>query len=173
MRANFDYEPEEDPYLPCQQMGIKFARGDVLRVVSDEDANWWQAYREGDDEQQLPGLIPSPEFHQRKTILLRKYAFDQANELTKRSKSRTLPLLCFKKCLARRHSITFNDPACMLALLPWWPFFFRAHPLRPYYTHTHTRLYIQTHMLEYLQRVCLFACCSPKELPPSSIYLPV
>lgn len=65
MRALFDYDPEDDIYVPCKELALKFQRGDILHVLSTEDENWWQAYREGDDiAQSLAGLIPSSSFHQ-------------------------------------------------------------------------------------------------------------
>ncbi|KHJ99022.1 PDZ/DHR/GLGF domain protein [Oesophagostomum dentatum] len=65
MRALFDYDPEDDIYVPCKELALKFQRGDILHVMSTEDENWWQAYREGDDtSQSLAGLIPSSSFHQ-------------------------------------------------------------------------------------------------------------
>lgn len=40
-------------------------------MISREDPNWWQAYREGEEDQTLAGLIPSQSFqHQRETMKL-------------------------------------------------------------------------------------------------------
>lgn len=47
VRAHFDYDPEEDMYIPCRELGMSFQKGDVLHIISQEDPNWWQAYREG------------------------------------------------------------------------------------------------------------------------------
>lgn len=47
VRAHFDYDPEEDLYIPCRELGIGFRKGDVLHVIGREDPNWWQAFREG------------------------------------------------------------------------------------------------------------------------------
>lgn len=47
VRAHFDYDPEDDMYIPCRELGISFQKGDVLHIISQEDPNWWQAYREG------------------------------------------------------------------------------------------------------------------------------
>lgn len=69
IRANFDYNPEDDLYIPCRELGISFRRGDILHVISRDDANWWQAYKDGNDNQSLAGLIPSQSFqHQREAI---------------------------------------------------------------------------------------------------------
>lgn len=63
LRALFDYDPEEDLYIPCRELGICFNKGDILHVIDQTDINWWQAYREGDDhDQSLAGLIPSIQF---------------------------------------------------------------------------------------------------------------
>lgn len=62
MRALFDYFPEEDDeYLPCKELGMSFNKGDILHVISQQDDRWWQAYRDGEDNQ-LAGLIPSAQF---------------------------------------------------------------------------------------------------------------
>uniref|UniRef100_A0A8C8JN03 Membrane protein, palmitoylated 3b (MAGUK p55 subfamily member 3) n=1 Tax=Oncorhynchus tshawytscha TaxID=74940 RepID=A0A8C8JN03_ONCTS len=48
LRALFDYTPFEDKATPCQEAGLPFKRGDILQVVSQDDATWWQAKRVGD-----------------------------------------------------------------------------------------------------------------------------
>ncbi|XP_062434092.1 protein PALS1 isoform X3 [Rhea pennata] len=59
VKAHFDYDPSDDPYVPCRELGLSFQKGDILHVISQEDPNWWQAYRDGDeDNQPLAGLIP-------------------------------------------------------------------------------------------------------------------
>ncbi|XP_026479754.1 MAGUK p55 subfamily member 5-like [Ctenocephalides felis] len=69
VRAHFDYDPEEDLYIPCRELGIGFRKGDVLHVIGREDPNWWQAFREGEEDQTLAGLIPSQAFqHQRESM---------------------------------------------------------------------------------------------------------
>ena len=39
-------------------------KGDILHVISQDDPNWWQAFREGEEDQTLAGLIPSRSFQQ-------------------------------------------------------------------------------------------------------------
>uniref|UniRef100_A0A3B3DZZ5 Protein PALS1 n=1 Tax=Oryzias melastigma TaxID=30732 RepID=A0A3B3DZZ5_ORYME len=59
IRAYFDYDPSDDPFVPCRELGLSFQKGDILHVISQDDPNWWQAYRDGDeDNQPLAGLIP-------------------------------------------------------------------------------------------------------------------
>uniref|UniRef100_A0A3B3T821 MAGUK p55 scaffold protein 3 n=1 Tax=Paramormyrops kingsleyae TaxID=1676925 RepID=A0A3B3T821_9TELE len=64
MRALFDYVPSEDKATPCQEAGLPFQRGDILHVVSQDDATWWQAKRVGDSNLRA-GLIPSRQFQER------------------------------------------------------------------------------------------------------------
>uniref|UniRef100_A0A674P9A1 Protein PALS1 n=1 Tax=Takifugu rubripes TaxID=31033 RepID=A0A674P9A1_TAKRU len=70
VRAYFDYDPSDDPFLPCRELGLSFQKGDILHVISQDDPNWWQAYRDGDEENQpLAGLIPGKSFHQQRETL--------------------------------------------------------------------------------------------------------
>ncbi|XP_073953248.1 membrane palmitoylated protein 7-like protein metro isoform X3 [Choristoneura fumiferana] len=58
VRALFNYSSAEDPYIPCKEAGLNFKKGDVLHIVSQDDAYWWQARREGERIMRA-GLIPS------------------------------------------------------------------------------------------------------------------
>nr|ADD25764.1 photoreceptor-layer-nok-like protein [Danio rerio] len=70
VKANFSYDPSEDPYVPCKELGLSFQRGDILHVTSQDDPNWWQAYREGhDDQKPLAGLIPGKNFQQHREAM--------------------------------------------------------------------------------------------------------
>ena len=40
VRAHFDYEASVDPYIPCKEAGLDFFKGDVLHIVSQDDAYW-------------------------------------------------------------------------------------------------------------------------------------
>lgn len=42
MRALFSYDPEEDQFIPCEELGVSFATGDVLHIINQDDPNWWQ-----------------------------------------------------------------------------------------------------------------------------------
>jgi len=64
VRTLFDYDPRADDFIPCQQAGIAFKRGEILQIVSQNDSHWWQAIRAGDS--QKAGLIPSPELQELK-----------------------------------------------------------------------------------------------------------
>uniref|UniRef100_W5KK05 MAGUK p55 scaffold protein 3 n=1 Tax=Astyanax mexicanus TaxID=7994 RepID=W5KK05_ASTMX len=65
LRALFDYTPFEDKATPCQEAGLPFQKGDILQVVSQDDATWWQAKRVGDSNLRA-GLIPSRHFQERR-----------------------------------------------------------------------------------------------------------
>ncbi len=41
LRALFDYEPKQDPNIPCQDAGLGFQKGDILHIVSQEDPFWY------------------------------------------------------------------------------------------------------------------------------------
>ncbi|TRY61093.1 hypothetical protein TCAL_07862 [Tigriopus californicus] len=80
VKAHFDYDPEDDPYVPCRELGISFVKGDILHVINQKDPNWWQARREGDDDIQLPGLIPSAAFQQQREAVKHTIMQDSKSE---------------------------------------------------------------------------------------------
>ncbi|XP_075994704.1 MAGUK p55 subfamily member 4-like [Genypterus blacodes] len=65
VRAMADYSPQHDTAIPCADAGMAFRKGDVLEIVDQTDALWWQANK-------LPstaacaGLIPSTNLLKRK-----------------------------------------------------------------------------------------------------------
>lgn len=67
VRAHFDYNPENDPYIPCKEAGLGFQRGDILHIVSQDDAYWWQARKESERTARA-GLIPSRALQERRVI---------------------------------------------------------------------------------------------------------
>lgn len=40
VRAHFNYDSSSDPYIPCKEAGLDFKKGDVLHIVSQDDAYW-------------------------------------------------------------------------------------------------------------------------------------
>uniref|UniRef100_M4A5T4 MAGUK p55 scaffold protein 4 n=1 Tax=Xiphophorus maculatus TaxID=8083 RepID=M4A5T4_XIPMA len=58
MRAMVDYCPLQDSSIPCPDAGMAFSRGDLLEVVDQSDALWWQA-RKLPCGASFAGLIPS------------------------------------------------------------------------------------------------------------------
>ncbi|XP_072394062.1 MAGUK p55 subfamily member 7 isoform X3 [Diabrotica undecimpunctata] len=67
VRAHFNYDSSVDPYIPCKEAGLDFVKGDVLHIVSQDDAYWWQARKEGDRNMRA-GLIPSRALQERRII---------------------------------------------------------------------------------------------------------
>ncbi|XP_044737039.1 protein PALS1 isoform X2 [Chrysoperla carnea] len=95
VRAHFDYDPEDDLYIPCRELGISFQKGEVLHVISQEDPNWWQAYREGEEDQTLAGLIPSMAFQHQRESVKQTIGADTDKRADKPHKASTL--LCARK----------------------------------------------------------------------------
>ncbi|XP_061664032.1 MAGUK p55 subfamily member 4 isoform X2 [Syngnathoides biaculeatus] len=65
VRAMVDYSPQQDPTIPCTDAGVSFQKGDVLEIVDQTDALWWQAKKLGSD-MACAGLIPSSKLFQRR-----------------------------------------------------------------------------------------------------------
>ena len=42
LRTHFNYDPKKDNLIPCRDAGLGFSEGEILQVVSMDDANWWQ-----------------------------------------------------------------------------------------------------------------------------------
>ncbi|KAK9700542.1 L27 domain [Popillia japonica] len=80
VRAHFDYAAISDPYIPCKEAGLDFCKGEVLHIVSQDDAYWWQARKEGDRNMRA-GLIPSRALQERRIILERTFDKDKENGL--------------------------------------------------------------------------------------------
>ncbi|XP_007886276.1 protein PALS1 [Callorhinchus milii] len=102
VKAHFDYDPSDDPYIPCRELGLSFQKGDILHVISQEDPNWWQAYRDGDeDNQPLAGLIPGKSFQQQREAM--KQTIEEDKEPEKSGK-----LWCAKKNKKKRKKVLYN-----------------------------------------------------------------
>lgn len=83
VKAFFEYVPENDPYIPCKEAGLSFGKGDVLHIVSQDDAYWWQARKETDKTTRA-GLIPSRALQERRIIHERtQMAKENSSETTK------------------------------------------------------------------------------------------
>ncbi|XP_069082160.1 MAGUK p55 subfamily member 4 isoform X2 [Pleurodeles waltl] len=65
VRAMADYCPQQDPSIPCADAGLPFKKGDILQIVDQNDALWWQA-RKVSDFSVCAGLIPSNHLLKRK-----------------------------------------------------------------------------------------------------------
>ncbi|XP_033471645.2 MAGUK p55 subfamily member 4 isoform X1 [Epinephelus lanceolatus] len=65
VRAMADYSPQQDPTIPCADAGMSFRKGDVLEIVDQTDALWWQA-KKLPSNMACAGLIPSTNLLKRK-----------------------------------------------------------------------------------------------------------
>ncbi|XP_072235615.1 MAGUK p55 subfamily member 4 [Leuresthes tenuis] len=65
VRAMTDYSPQQDPTIPCADAGMGFRKGDVLEIVDQTDALWWQA-KKLPSSTACAGLIPSTNLLKRK-----------------------------------------------------------------------------------------------------------
>ncbi|GAA6224208.1 MAGUK p55 subfamily member 4 isoform X1 [Lates japonicus] len=65
VRAMADYSPQQDPTIPCADAGMSFRKGDVLEIVDQTDALWWQA-KKLPSNTSCAGLIPSTNLLKRK-----------------------------------------------------------------------------------------------------------
>uniref|UniRef100_A0A674AHQ4 MAGUK p55 scaffold protein 7a n=1 Tax=Salmo trutta TaxID=8032 RepID=A0A674AHQ4_SALTR len=68
VKTLFDYEPAEDKAIPCKEAGLTFKRGDILQIMSQDDATWWQAKHDSHANPRA-GLIPSKQFQERRFAL--------------------------------------------------------------------------------------------------------
>ncbi|KAJ8410151.1 hypothetical protein AAFF_G00201320 [Aldrovandia affinis] len=85
VRAHYDYNPLDDPYVPCRDLGLCFQKGDILHIISQDDPSWWQAYRDGDeDNQPLAGLIPGKSFLQQRDAIQQSLRQDKEPEKSRK-----------------------------------------------------------------------------------------
>uniref|UniRef100_A0A7N4PEC4 MAGUK p55 subfamily member 7 n=1 Tax=Sarcophilus harrisii TaxID=9305 RepID=A0A7N4PEC4_SARHA len=86
IKALFDYDPFEDKAIPCKEAGLSFKKGDILQIMSQDDATWWQAKHEGDANPRA-GLIPSKHFQERRFALRRPEVLVQPLKVSNRKSS--------------------------------------------------------------------------------------
>ncbi|XP_045389111.1 MAGUK p55 subfamily member 7 isoform X2 [Lemur catta] len=86
IKALFDYDPNEDKAIPCKEAGLSFRKGDILQIMSQDDATWWQAKPEGDASPRA-GLIPSKHFQERRLALRRPEILVQPLKVSNRKSS--------------------------------------------------------------------------------------
>ncbi|KAI6065001.1 MAGUK p55 subfamily member 4 isoform X2 [Aix galericulata] len=88
VRAMADYCPLQDPAIPCADAGLPFKKGEILQIVDQNDALWWQA-RKVSDLSACAGLIPSNHLLKRKQ---REFWWSQPFQ----------PHLCLKSSISMR-----------------------------------------------------------------------
>uniref|UniRef100_A0A0A9ZH83 MAGUK p55 subfamily member 7 n=2 Tax=Lygus hesperus TaxID=30085 RepID=A0A0A9ZH83_LYGHE len=99
VRAHFDYIASSDPYIPCKEAGLDFLKGDVLHIVSQDDAYWWQARKEGDRNMRA-GLIPSRALQERRIL------HERSNEDKSDSEAEAgISKACLQKCASGKGGV--------------------------------------------------------------------
>ncbi|XP_020744624.2 MAGUK p55 subfamily member 2 isoform X1 [Odocoileus virginianus] len=69
VKCHFDYDPTRDSLIPCKEAGLRFSAGDLLQIVNQDDANWWQAcHVEGGSA----GLIPSQLLEEKRKAFVKR-----------------------------------------------------------------------------------------------------
>ncbi|NP_001343253.1 MAGUK p55 subfamily member 2 isoform 1 [Mus musculus] len=69
VKCHFDYDPARDSLSPCKEAGLRFNAGDLLQIVNQDDANWWQAcHVEGGSA----GLIPSQLLEEKRKAFVKR-----------------------------------------------------------------------------------------------------
>ncbi|KAL5489619.1 hypothetical protein EMCRGX_G018734 [Ephydatia muelleri] len=63
-RAQFDFNPQQDRLIPAKEAGLPFQKGDILKVLNQEDSFWWQAVLV--DNREAAKLIPSQMLEERR-----------------------------------------------------------------------------------------------------------
>uniref|UniRef100_A0A8C7X524 MAGUK p55 scaffold protein 4, like n=1 Tax=Oryzias sinensis TaxID=183150 RepID=A0A8C7X524_9TELE len=102
MRAMTDYSPQQDPNIPCADAGISFKKGDILEIVDQTDALWWQA-KKLPSSVACAGLIPSTNLLKRKQ---RESWWSQPYQ----------PHFCMQTCDKGNDGVFFSD--LLMALFP-------------------------------------------------------
>ena len=71
LKCNFDFDPHSDLYIPSKEAGLGFRQNDVLKIVSRDDLQWWQAQHVDNKGQPVgrAGIIPSLELQERRRVL--------------------------------------------------------------------------------------------------------
>ncbi|XP_057716943.1 MAGUK p55 subfamily member 2-like isoform X2 [Corythoichthys intestinalis] len=68
-KCHYDYNPASDNLIPCKEAGLRFKAGDILQIVNQDDANWWQAsHVEGG----TAGLIPSQMLEEKRKAFVKR-----------------------------------------------------------------------------------------------------
>lgn len=96
MRAMADYSPHHDPNIPCADAGMSFRKGDVLEIVDQTDALWWQAKKLPSDAA-CAGLVPSTNLLKRSEIRAVSFYLLSTNMCVFFCILLTLLVLIFKK----------------------------------------------------------------------------
>ena len=59
IRAFYDFSPQQVPNSPFSGVLLPFRKGQILRLLSCQDTEWWEAKQLSDAPEAVPGLIPA------------------------------------------------------------------------------------------------------------------
>ncbi|CAF1038088.1 unnamed protein product [Adineta steineri] len=94
VRALFSYDPYDDMYIPCRELGLSFEKDSILHIVNRDDSSWWQAFLMENDEnikkQQYPGLIPSKQFQEKRLKIVKCLLDEETTGHTKKKLKKKL-----------------------------------------------------------------------------------
>ncbi|CAF4633113.1 unnamed protein product, partial [Rotaria sp. Silwood2] len=75
-------------YIPCRELGLYFEKDSILHIVNRDDPSWWQAFIMENDKnnkkQQLPGLIPSKQFQEKRFKIVKCLLDEETNHHSKK-----------------------------------------------------------------------------------------
>uniref|UniRef100_A0A1I8F2V9 SH3 domain-containing protein n=1 Tax=Macrostomum lignano TaxID=282301 RepID=A0A1I8F2V9_9PLAT len=62
----YDYDASKDCQCPCKSVGLAFKQGDIIRVLTRGDRNWWQGPRPASGwVLGTAGIFPAPKFQRK------------------------------------------------------------------------------------------------------------
>lgn len=77
IKTHFNYDPYKDRLIPCKEAGLTFKDGDILEILCNDDANWWQARKVNGDS--IAGIIPSRSLEEkRKAFVSPEYDYSKS-----------------------------------------------------------------------------------------------
>jgi len=90
VRSLFNYDPSDDIYIPCRELALAFEKNSILEIVNRDDSSWWQAFimenEQNQRKQQLPGLIPSKQFQEKRLKIVKCLLDEETNFNSKKPK---------------------------------------------------------------------------------------
>ncbi|XP_058140310.1 MAGUK p55 subfamily member 2 isoform X1 [Dasypus novemcinctus] len=116
VKCHFDYEPARDSLIPCKEAGLRFNAGDLLQIVNQDDANWWQAcHVEGGSA----GLVPSQLLEEKRKAFVKRdleltpTSGTLCGSLSGKKKKRMMYLTTKNAEFDRHELLIYEEVACM------------------------------------------------------------
>eukprot|EP00111_Clytia_hemisphaerica_P016102 TCONS_00047658-protein len=119
MKALFDYEHGSDSYIPCEELGLSFMKGDLLEILNQNDPDWWQARFLEEKHHGLAGLVPSKQFQMQRELMKISVQGEDTEPITKekkkcfcgraRRKGKKVPMNSKSAPLRENEILTYED----------------------------------------------------------------